>query len=102
MKRFLSIKVIPACFLLWAAGIATTMGAGPALQGQVTLRPLTPTEINTYLLTNAQGASGLSTIGLAQPAYLEALVNNAIPNADITNVTWVLSAKPAGPQRYGD
>lgn len=76
--------------------VTTTQAAGPALQGQVKLRPLTPTEINTYALTNAQGASGLTAVGVGQPAYLEALVNNAVPNSDITNVIWVLTTKPVG------
>jgi hypothetical protein len=100
MKTFLSVKMISACLtalLLLSEGVATTLrAAGPPLQGQVTLRPLTLTEINVYALTGVQGASGLTTIGLGQPAYLEALVNNAVPNADITNVIWVLSAKPNG------
>ena len=83
--------------VLISTGVATTaQAAGPALQGQVKLRPLTPTEMNAFALTNAQGASGLTTIGVGQPAYLEALVNNAVPNSDITNVTWVLTTKPVG------
>ena len=75
---------------------AAAVAAPPGLQGQLTLRPLTPQEITDYALKDAQGASGLSTVGVGQPAYLEILVNNAVPNADITNVTWVLAAKPVG------
>ena len=37
----------------------------------------------------------MSTIGLGQPAYLEAQVNIAIPAADIVGVTWALAGKPA-------
>jgi hypothetical protein len=77
-------------------GVATMAGASTPLQGQIALRPLTPSEIKDYALTNAQGASGLSTIGLGEPAYLEILVNAAIPPAQITNVTWALSNAPVG------
>src|SRR5262245_21842227 len=73
----------------WAAAPAP-----PTLQGQVTLRPLTPGEIQAYALKDAQRASGLSTIPVGAPAYLELLVNNAIPAADITNVSFMLSSKP--------
>ncbi len=89
---------------LWALGVAvgalvttsTTWAAAPALQGQITLRPLTPQEIYDYGLTGAQGASGLQTIAVGQPAYVDVLVNVNVPDVDITNVTWTLSAQPAG------
>lgn len=81
---------------LLAAGAATTMRAAPALNGQVTLRPLTPQDIKDYSLTGLQGASGLSAVGVGQPAYLEALVNIAIAPSNITSVTWVLTNKPIG------
>src|SRR5204863_8237699 len=35
-------------------------------------------------------------VGEGQRAYLEGLVNNAVPNADIPNVTWVLTGRPVG------
>ena len=103
MKRYTPIRMVPAGWtaVLLAALVTTTtvQAAAPALQGQVTLRPLTPQDIKDYALTNVpniQGASGLTTVGVGQPAYLEVLVNNAVPNADITNVTWVLTVKPVG------
>ena len=96
------LKKAPACLLavaLMALGTTRTpLAAAPALQGQVTLRPLTPQEIKNYGLTGVQGASGLSAVGVGQPVYLEALVNFAVTNADITNVTWILTAKPVGSQ----
>jgi hypothetical protein len=70
--------------------------SAPPLQGQITLRPLTPQEINDYGLTGVPGASGLTTMPVGQPAYVEVLVNYAVPNADITNVTWTLTQRPAG------
>jgi hypothetical protein len=69
-------------------------GAAPALQGQVKLRPLTAQEIRNYGLSDVQVSSGLSAVGLGQPAYLDALVNNAVPAEDITNLVWTLIDKP--------
>ncbi len=84
-----------AAGVLLVAG-ATSTARAQALQGSVTLRPLTPSEIKDYSLTGAQGASGLSAVGVGQPAYLEALVNAAIAPSNILSVTWVLTNKPLG------
>ena len=118
-----AIKTVPTCLtavmLMAVCAVTTARAAGPALQGQVTLRPLTPQDIKDYALTNVpniQGASGLNAVGVGQPAYLEALVNGSkttivttnivigvstnvttnvflygLPDADITNVTWSLT-----------
>jgi hypothetical protein len=86
-----------AAIALLAMGSATTlMGAAPALSGQLSVRPLTPTEIKTYSLTGIQGASGLNAVGVGQPAYLDALVNAAIAPSNIVSVTWTLTSKPIG------
>jgi len=74
----------------------TIQAAGPPLQGQVVLRPLTSQEISDYGLTGVQSASGLATIGVGTPAYLEVLVNYAVTNSDITNIVWTLSSRPGG------
>ena len=95
MSMFFTLKMttrLAALALLVAGAASTAQGAAPALQGQLTLRPLTPQDIKDYSLTGAQGASGLATIGIGQPAYLDVLVNNAVTNSDITNVTWTLTA----------
>jgi hypothetical protein len=103
IRRLTPIRMVAACctaVLLAAVVTATSVqAAAPALQAQLTLRPLTPQDIKDYALTNVpgiQGASGLSTVGKGQPAYLEVLVNNAVTNSDITNVTWVLTVSPGG------
>jgi hypothetical protein len=57
---------------------------------------MTPGEIQAYGLKDVQRASGLSTVPVGAPAYLELLVNNAVPAADITNVSFALSSKPIG------
>jgi hypothetical protein len=58
---------------------------------------LTPEEITAYKLpAGTETSGGLTTIGLGQPAYLEAQVNFAIPDSEIVNVTWRLTSRPAG------
>src|SRR6266496_2414152 len=103
MNMKTAIRTVPACLmavmLMAVCAVTTTRAATPALQGQVTLRPLSPQNIKDYALTNVpniQGDSGLSTVPIGQPAYLEALVNNAVTNSDITNIVWTLTVRPAG------
>ena len=100
MKTNTAITKAETCFMavvLMAMGASTSaLAAAPALQGRVILRPLTPQEITDYGLTGAQGASGLSTVGVGQPAYVEALVNYAVTNSDITNIVWTLTLRPVG------
>jgi hypothetical protein len=78
------------------AATSTALAAGPALQGSLSLRGLTPQELKDYSLGNIQIASGLNTVGIGQPAYFDALVNYAVPTADITNVLFTLTVKPVG------
>ena len=89
---FLAVAVM----VIWTMTTTTSLAAPPALQGQITLRPLTPQEIYDYGLTGVKGASGLSTMAVGQPVYVEVLVNYAVPNSDITNVNWTLTARPVG------
>lgn len=94
--RTLRQCVAVAALALIGAAPALQAATAPALLPRISLRPLTPQEIKDYKLTGLQGASGLSTVGLGQPAYLEVLVNSAVPSANITNVTWALTSQPAG------
>jgi hypothetical protein len=66
------------------------------MNGQVSLRPLTPQEKKTYALPNAQLSGGVSSVGVGTPAYLDALVNIAVAPSNITSVTWVLTNRPVG------
>jgi hypothetical protein len=100
MTKNRSDKSVPLCllgFVLLTVGAVATVGAAaPALNGQITLRPLTPQDIKDYSLGDAQSASGLPAVGVGQPAYLEALVNIGIAPSNITSVTWVLTNRPVG------
>jgi len=78
-------------------GSLSAFGA-TALTGYLELRPLSHTEISVYNLTNPPGqfSGGLTTVGIGEPAYLEALANLSLAPATITNVTWTLVSRPAG------
>ena len=100
MKMHTSLKLSPiyvlAAVVIAMGAVMAARGAAPALQGQLILRPLSPQDIKDYGLTNAQVASGLTVVGVGTPVHFEALVNYAVPNADITNVAWTLISKPLG------
>jgi hypothetical protein len=96
MKIRSSIKHATVALSALATLAVNSYGAGPALTGQVTIRPLTPTEIKSYSLTGAQVASGLNNVGLGGPVYLDALVNAAIAPSNIVSVTWSLTNAPLG------
>lgn len=96
MKKLNPHWKMSACLAAAALTLLGSLTAGQAaLNGSLTLRPLTPTEIKSYNLTNppAQFSAGLTTVGLGEPAYLEALVNIASNN---TTVVFTLTNKPAG------
>ena len=81
---------------LMAGAMTVANAAAPALQGQLLLRPVTAQDLKTYTLTGVQTASGLNTVALGQPAYLDALVNISLTNTDITNIVWTLATQPIG------
>ena len=69
--------------------------AQTAPQGQLALRAVTRDDITLYKLSaTTQVSGGLSTVGIGQPAYLEALVDKAVKPSDIASVTWELTRKP--------
>jgi hypothetical protein len=86
-----------AVTLTFVSAVPTVNAATTALNGQVTQRPLTPTEIATYGLTNAQFSAGLGTVALGEPVYLDAMVSASIAPSNIISVTWwPLTNKPVG------
>jgi len=84
-----------AAVALLALGTAAPLFAA-SLEPRIEIRPLTPQEKKDYKLTTLQVATGLSTVGLGQPAHLEALVNGEVPATDIVKVTWSLTGSPIG------
>jgi hypothetical protein len=78
-----------AAVILTLVGAASTINAATtALNGQVVQRPLTPTEITAYGLTNVQFSAGLGTVAVGEPVYLDALVTAVIAPSNIVGVTW--------------
>lgn len=87
---------LAALALAFVGAVATANAATISLNGQVAPRPLTPGEISTYGLTNAQFSAGLNTVALGEPVYLDAMVAASIAPSNILGVTWVLTNKPVG------
>lgn len=89
-----------AAVCLTAATLAATAllqhANAAALNGVLTLRPLTPQEVKDYSLGTAQTASGLKTVAINQSVYLDALINAAVTNTDVPVVTWTLTNTPTG------
>jgi len=80
-----------------AAGTAMAVTAqAQSLNAKIDPRPLTPQEITDYGLGSAQIASGLTTVGVGQPLYLEALINSAVDPSNLVSVTWSVPGMPAG------
>ena len=99
MKKLNSIKLASAsltALVLLGTAAMNARAAAPTLQGQLVLRPVTPGDIKAYGLTNppVQGASGLSSIGVGQPAYLEVLDSVSFPATNIISVTFSLTNQP--------
>src|SRR6478609_538649 len=95
--------ITPLNRALLALGVAALLAAGFALRADaqplsanLSLRPLSPQEVKDYGLTGNLTASGLNTIAINQPAYLELLINNAIPSTTVPVITWTLTNAPLG------
>src|SRR5690242_21224728 len=98
MKHQLGLGRLCAGFALGALVVTATITARAQtpLQAQLSVRPVTNDDIAANKLpSTVQKSGGLTTVGLGQPAYLEARVNIAIPESDIGGVTWSIASKPA-------
>jgi hypothetical protein len=89
-----------SAWLLVALLVVTCAGnvyAQTTLQAQLVNRPVTPDEITAYALpATTETSGGLTTVGVGQPAYLEADVDINVPASQISGVTWSLTSKPGG------
>jgi len=89
-----AICLLAALLLVMCAPIVS---AQTDLAAQLINRPLTPDEISAYNLpSTTETSGGRMTIGLGQPAYLEADVDIKVPASQISSVTWSLASKPNG------
>jgi hypothetical protein len=84
-----------AAALIAAGAVFSVSAATTNLTGRIDIRPLVPSE-QTGALATAERASGLSTVPIGQPVYLDAQINLQIPASDIQSVTWTLTNQPIG------
>lgn len=82
--------------LFAGAALAVMPLSAADLQGRLVLRPLTPSDQSDYKLSALEKASGLSTVPINQPVYLEAEISSDIAASDIVSVTWALTNQPLG------
>jgi len=92
------ISTCGTCLLVvLLAALCAANGYAQTPNAQLIVRPMTPDDIAAYSLPAAtERSGGLTTVGLGQPAYLEADVDITIPASQISGVTWSLASKPAG------
>jgi hypothetical protein len=92
------LSVLAAVTLTFVGAITADAAPTPTLSmnGQVVLRPLTPTETATYSLTNVQVCAGISNVALGEPVYLDALVSYGVTSSNIVGVVWSITNKPPG------
>ncbi len=102
LMRFKKFRLAPrtlTCLIavLLAAVATTTVIAQTTLQAQLSLRAMTRDDLAAYgLPSTTELTGGLTTVGVGQPAHIEALVAKAVPASDITGVTWSITRQPAG------
>src|SRR5579862_8064749 len=95
LKRILSTPTAALLIVLLAVCVATG-GAQTTLLSQLAVRALSQDDIGTYKLpATTERSGGLSTIGLGQATYLDALLDVNVPPDQIAGVTWALTS-PAG------
>src|SRR5262245_30251416 len=67
-----------------------------ALQPRLAARPISSGDVSVYKLpSTTEYSSGLNTIAIGEPAYLEVQLDATIPAAKITGVTWTLTMQPS-------
>jgi hypothetical protein len=93
------LKALPGLLTLALLAVAatTTLPAQTTLlQPRLAARPIASGDVSVYNLpSTTEYASGLTTIGIGEPAYLEVQVDATIPADKIAGVTWTLTLQPS-------
>lgn len=97
MKNMKCAKRVSRRLMAFAAAVtlASAVGSVQAQNVRIVYRPLTPSEVTKYGLTNTtQKSGGAHNAALGTPIYLEALVQST--GAQATAVNWTLMTSPPG------
>ena len=90
-----AVCLLAALLLFMCAPIVSAQTT--TLAAQLIPRPLTNDDITAFkLASTTETSGGLLSVGLGQPAYLEADVDIKVPASQISSVTWSLASKPTG------
>ncbi len=92
------ISTLSTCLLaVLLVALCAASGYAQTLKAQLTTRAMSRDDIAAYSLpATTELTGGLTTVGLGQPAFLEAEVDITVPPSQISSVTWTLASKPAG------
>ena len=82
--------------LLAVAATTTLSAQATLLQPRLATRPVSSGDVSVYKLpSTTEYSSGLTTIGVGEPAYLEVQVDGTIPADRIAGVTWAITFQPS-------
>jgi len=87
---------LTAIALLTLGAVSGRAAVAPPAPTKIGIRAVSPQDIKDYGLTGKQGSSGLSTVGIGQPAYLELMVPLTFNTTNLVSVEWSLGGKPIG------
>jgi len=94
-KKFITKRRTCLLAVLLVAVCVATVSAQTALQAQLATRPITRDDLAAAgLPSTTELVGGLGTVGVGQPAHLEALLDITVPPSQIASVTWALT-KPS-------
>ena len=95
------ISTLSTCLLaVLLVALCAASGYAQTLKAQLTTRAMSRDDIAAYSLpATTELTGGLTTVGLGQPAFLEAEVDITVPPSQISSVTWTLASKPANSTR---
>lgn len=85
-----------AVALLAMGGISAQAATAAPLPSRIELRPVSPQNLKDYSLGSIQGSSGLSTVGVGQPAYLDFQIPLTTAASNVVSMAWSLTSKPLG------
>jgi hypothetical protein len=87
---------LPTLALLAVTATATLTAQTTTLPPRLAARPISSGDVSVYKLpSTTEYSSGLNTIPVGEPAYLEVQVDATIPVNKITGVAWKITLQPS-------